>query len=189
MAEYKEGMSGVSRLIILLAVLLLLIGAFFGVKAWNVHQEEVEKGTLALSYDPEDVVTFEYTLDGAEYSFSREKDGTWSYDQDPSLTLDPDAVNTMLSSASSVYAETVVSEDLDDLETYGLDSPTFTLDLVLEDGTEPGLYEGSVNSMSGVTYACVKGDDSILALTTSISGSFSPVNDLLEEEETAEISE
>ena len=179
MAEYQEGMSGAKKLIILLVILALLIGAFFGIKSWNAHREETEKGKLLLSFEPADVTAFRYTLEGAEYSFVRGEDGTWKYEQDPSLSPDSDAVDSMLQSAGAVYAETVVSESLDDLDQYGLESPSFTLDLTLKDGSEAGIYEGSVNSMNGVTYACLKGEGEIVALSSSVSGSFLPISDLL----------
>ncbi|MBR2779596.1 MAG: DUF4340 domain-containing protein [Firmicutes bacterium] len=180
MAEYKEGMSGAKKLIILLVILALLLGLFFGVRAWNKHQEEADRGTQVLSFEPADVTSFRYTLDGVEYSFTRGKDGGWSYDQDPSGTPDSDKVDNMLQAAGDVYAETIVSDNLDELAKYGLEKPVFTLDLTLKDGSEHGLYEGSVNSMNGVTYACMKGESQIVALASSVSGSFLPASDLME---------
>lgn len=181
MAEYREGMSSVKKLIILLVVLAVLIGAFFGVKAWNTHEEEEEKGTVVFSFEPSDAAAFRYTLEGAEYSFVRGEDGNWSYEQDPSLVLDQGAVDAMLEASSKVYAQTIVSETPDNLEEYGLEKPVFTLDVTLKDKQEIGIYEGSVNSMNGVTYACMKGDGRIAALQPAVSSSFRAVNELLEQ--------
>ncbi len=179
MAEYKEGMGGAKKIIALLIVLALLIGAFFGVKALNTKQEETEKGTKMMSLDPKDIDSIYYTLEGAEFSIVRGEKGEWVYEQDPSMTLDQDAVDSMLETAGDIYAETVVSENLDDLSKYGLEKPSFILEVTQKDGSEHGYYEGIENSMNSVTYACMKDDDRIFAVASSVSGSFRPANELL----------
>ena len=85
------------QFIILVILLVVCVGAWLGIRAYNDRaQEKEEKETEAkkitvAEINADDITAFSYESDGAELSFTN-TDGTWTYDGDPSIPLDQDAV-------------------------------------------------------------------------------------------------
>ncbi len=178
----KKGIPGWGRILILLAVLAVGVGAYTGLKAYNEKQaDESASNTTMLSVNNSRVLSFTYELDGAVYTFTRDNSKSdWVYEQDPSLELDQDLVTGMLSTATSVSTEKIVAENMDSAAEYGLDDPSFTVLMVLKDGTVKSLSLGSVNSMTSDYYASVEGDGRIFTVNEDFYNSFTTAEELAE---------
>ncbi len=178
----KKTIPGWGRILILLAVLAVFAGTYAGLKAYNEKQaEENGSGTVMLSVNMSKVVSFTYELDGAVYTFTRDDSKSdWVYQQDPSLELDQDAVTGMLSTATAVSTDQIVAENLDQAAEFGLDDPSFTVTMVLKDGTVKTLYLGSVNAMTSDYYASVEGDGQIFTLNQDFYNAFTSAEELAE---------
>ena len=176
----KRKIPGWVRSVILLLVLVLVLGVYMALRTYNEHQADTDEAmTEMLSVDVEKVRSFTYELDGAVYTYSREDSKSdWIYEQDPSLELEQTLVDSLLSTASEVSTDKIVAENMDRAAEFGLDMPSFTLTMVLEDGTEKTVYLGSVNSMTSDYYASVEGDGRIFTLHQDYYSSFTGAEEL-----------
>lgn len=151
-------------------VLVFLIAATAGMKLYNKNAETAkEKETAAdtiyiTQTAAEDITAFSYELNGETLSFTKQ-DGTWSYDQDPSVNLDQDAVESLL----SVFATFTATDEItayENLSEYALDAPADTVTFTTDAGTVT-LYEGMENAMLNEYY--VKNADSDVVYLTATS--------------------
>ena len=173
-------------------VLVFLIAATAGMKIYNKNAETAkEKETAAdtiyiTQTAAEDITAFSYELNGETLSFTKQ-DGTWSYDQDPSVNLDQDAVESLL----SVFATFTATDEItayENLSEYALDTPADTVTFTTDAGTVT-LYEGMENAMLNEYYVKNADSDVVYLTATSLQTRLSKsVEDLtvLEETETAE---
>ena len=178
--EKKKKIPGWARILILAAVLAVGLGIWTGLKAYNEKQEEENtSGMTMLSVKNAKVRSFTYELDGAVYTFTRENSKSdWVYQQDPSLELDQDTVTGVLSVATNVSTEKIVADNSDRAAEFGLDDPSFTVTMVLEDGSQKTVYLGSVNPMTSDYYASVEGDGRIFTLNQDFYRSFTSAEEL-----------
>jgi hypothetical protein len=176
----KRKIPGWARILILLAVLLVVTGAYAALRLYNDRQAEIEDASeTILSVKEGQVVSFTYEKDGAVYTFAREnRKSDWVYQQDPSLELEQNLVDNVLLTATEITTKQIISENLDEAAEYGLDDPCFTLNMMLKDGTEQVLYLGSVNAMTSDYYAAVEGDGRIFTLSQDFYNSFADVDEL-----------
>ena len=168
------------RILILLVVLMIGLGVWTALKAYNEKQEDENASSITmLSISNSKVLSFTYELDGAVYTYTRENSkADWVYEQDPSLMLDQDAVTNMLSMATNVSTKLIAAENSDNAAEYGLDDPSFTVTMVLKDGTRKTLHLGSVNSMTSDYYASIEDDGRIFTLNQDFYNSFTSAEEL-----------
>lgn len=172
-------------------VLVFLIAATAGMKLYNKNAETAKEKEAAdtiyiTQTAAEDITAFSYELNGETLSFTKQ-DGTWSYDQDPSVNLDQDAVESLLSVFSSFTATDEITA-YEDLSEYALDAPADTVTFTTDAGTVT-LYEGMENAMLNEYYVKNADSDVVYLTATSLQTRLSKsVEDLtvLEETETAE---
>ncbi len=178
--EKNRKLSGGVRIVLLLAVLSIAVGIYFGLTAYNDRQAEKEDSqTEMLSVKTSDVISFTYDLDGVNYTFERE-DGKsdWMYVQDPSLELDQDTVTDMLSAGTSVSTKTIIADNLENASEYGLDHPSFTLSMNLKDSTVKTICLGTLNPMTSEYYSYIEGDERIFTLEQDFLSSFTTAEEL-----------
>ncbi len=178
---------------VVLAVLVVLVLVYFGIRFYNQKKEEREEEQEAAEtitvtdFDVKDVTAFSYQLDGQTLSYTKEGED-WLYDGDNTLDLDEDVVETMLSSADSLTAEEAL-EEYDSLADYGLDTPANTIVITTPDGTTT-LLVGNSNEITGEYYVMKEGSDDVYLVGTALDNTFGKaVEDLLEEEETEDTEE
>lgn len=176
------------QFILLVILLVVCVGAWLGIRAYNDRaQEKKEKETEAkkitvAEINTDDITAFSYESDGAELSFTN-TDGTWTYDGDPSIPLDQDAVASLLSNVEKVTAEDKI-EDYDDISDYGFDAPTQTVHVTTNE-KEYVFTFGMNNSLLGQDYLMSEGDDTVYLVSTTMKNAFSKtVSDLTKEEDT-----
>ncbi len=175
------------QFIALLIVLILCVAAYGLVMLYNKRtqknkEDSEEAAKIALTdYSTEDVTAFSYVLDGVTLSFTKDGD-EWSYDADTSINISASAVESLLSSASSMTAAEKV-ENPQDKADYGFDEPSNTITITTKAGTTT-LYIGASNDMLSQYYAMKEGDDSIYLVDSATATIFNKTLDSLTETST-----
>lgn len=132
-------------LIILLAVLLILCIVYFALRSYNQSQKEAEQAKAEAEeiqvVNIENPVEITYSSeDGSSVSLVKEDD-TWHLKDDTETALVQDTIENIADTVSDVQAERQI-KDPDSLESYGLDSPAYTITVTGEDGTTETIYIG-----------------------------------------------
>ena len=176
------------QFIILCVVLVAFCGTFFGLKAFNMHQEEKEAQKeedekIKLTGMSADKVTeFSYQNNGEEITFVKEDD-TWYYQADKSVSIKQTSITSMLSNVGTITAGQKL-EAPEDISEYGFDEPQ---NVIRVKGTDQELTItiGMYNSMTSQYYLMVSGDDSVYLVDSTIYTAFQKsVADVTEEPET-----
>ena len=127
------------QFIVILIVLAVLIAATFGMKWYNKNKEEEktaeeEASTIYISkVDVDTITAFSYEVDHVTYTFTKDGD-TWTYDGDTSLDMDEEAIDSMLSTLSSLTAIEEIS-DYTDLKEFGFDQPEDLISYTTSEGS------------------------------------------------------
>lgn len=176
------------QFIILCVVLVAFCGTFFGLKAFNKHQEEKEAQKeedekIKLTGMSADKVTeFSYQNNGEEITFVKEDD-TWYYQADKSVSIKQTSITSMLSNVGTITAGQKL-EAPEDISEYGFDEPQNVIRVKGAD-QELTITIGMYNSMTSQYYLMVSGDDSVYLVDSTIYTAFQKsVADVTEEPET-----
>ncbi len=146
-------------LIILAVALVVLLGVYLGLQAWNRHKEdrqaaEEEAARIHVAdTDPEDIVSMKFNVGSGDMSFEKE-DGTWYYTPDRDFPLLQDYPDDMAKTLGELTADREL-EDGDSLADYGLDDPDYTVEFEDGNGVSTTLYFGNV---TGDYYYMTVGD-------------------------------
>ena len=178
------------QFILLCVVLVAFCGIFFGLKAFNQHQEEKEaqeeeaQKIVLEGMAAEDVTEFSYRYGGEEIGFVKE-DGTWYFTGDKTVNITQTSIETMLSKVETVTASQKI-EAPEDVSEYGFDEPQNVIWLKSAD-KELTITIGMYNSMTSQYYLMVDGDDNVYLVDSTIYSAFQKsVEDVTEEEETTD---
>jgi len=147
-------------LIILAIVLVIVIVAAVILTNHNKKQEAAaDNDTVTAFFSESAVAEFSYTLDGEKLSF-RNETGGWVFEAKKEMVLDADVMGAMADMLTTVAAEKLVEEDAD-LEKYGLDNPSQTVEFTLESGESHVLALGDKNEAVSGVYAMVDGSGDV----------------------------
>ena len=123
------------NLITAVGVLVVLSGAYVGVKTYVAKQDaeeaeaDEEEYQEIISIASDDVKSVKFVMDKKEVTF--EKDGdSWVKSDETAFPVDQDKMDTLISSLSSVKAERTL-EDVEDASEYELDQPENTITVIL----------------------------------------------------------
>lgn len=144
-------------MIILLAVFVVLIGLYFVMQYVNKVQTESGQDETIMVTELENLSAMEYTNGETTMSFTN-SEGVWTVTDNSEINLNSGAVDAIANALSRVQANRVL-EGADELSSYGLEEPAYTITLKTEAGTEVTLYIG--NSVDGNYYATI-GDMAIV---------------------------
>ena len=170
-------------LIILLAVLLVLCIVYFALRSYNQSQKEAEQAKAEAEkiqvVDIENPVEITYSSeDGSSVSLVKE--------DDTETALVQDTIENIADTVSDVQAERQI-EDPDSLESYGLDSPAYTITVTGEDGTTETIYIGDGADSD---YYMTTGDkENVYTVSSSLPNVLEMNTDNLKEEEETESTE
>ena len=175
------------QFIILCVILVAFCGIFFGLKAFNQHQEdkkareEEEEKITAFSLSSDEITEFSYQHEGAEIAFVKE-DGTWYDKEDRERKITQTAVTSMLSKLENVTASQKL-EAPEDLAEYGFDQPQNVIRIKTGE-KERTVTIGMYNSITGAYYLMVDGDSNVYLVDGTVYTAFDKsVEDVTEEEE------
>lgn len=158
-------------------VLVVVIGAYFGVKYWNsAETAKAEAGTdtsIALTELTGDEITkFSYQYNGETFTFVKE-DGTWYNDADRSFPVKQSTIEGKLSSAVSTTATRELEADDAALSEYGLDAPANTITLTDVDGNETVFEIGDMNASTSEYYCRLNRSNKVYMISSSLNSMMS----------------
>jgi hypothetical protein len=105
--------------------------------------------------------------------------GGWQITQPETLAADGDAVGGMITTLSSLNADSTVEAKAADLVPYGLKDPTLDIQIVKKDGKTEELLLGDDTPTGSGTYAKVASDPRVFTIASSTkAGLDKPVTDL-----------
>ena len=165
------------NLITAVGVLVVLSGAYVGVKAYVAKQEAAdtesaeEENPEIISIASADVKSIKFVIDKKEVTF--EKDGdSWVKSDETDFPVDQDKIDTLVSSLSSIKAERTL-ENVEDASEYELDQPENTITVTTEDGETTVIQLGMENDSTSQEYIDLNKDSStVYVVSNSTFSSF-----------------
>lgn len=165
------------NLITAVGVLVVLSGAYVGVKAYVAKQDATEsesaeeKNPEIVSIASADVKSIKFVIDKKEVTF--EKDGdSWVKSDETDFPVDQDKIDTLVSSLNSITAERTL-EDVEDASEYELDQPENTITVTTEDGETTVIRLGMENDSTSQEYIDLNKDSStVYVVSNSTFSSF-----------------
>ena len=165
------------NLITAVGVLVVLSGAYVGVKAYVAKQEAAdtesaeEENPEIISIASADVKSIKFVIDKKEVTF--EKDGdSWVKSDETDFPVDQDKIDTLVSSLNSIKAERTL-ENVEDASEYELDQPDNTITVTTEDGETTVIQLGMENDSTSQEYIDLNEDSStVYVVSNSTFSSF-----------------
>lgn len=167
------------KLIKLIVLLVVLAGLVVGYVFLSKHmakkeaaenaQPEVDTTVTVFTLDSSKVSAIDYVFDGESISLKK-ADGKWQWADDADFPLDETYPEDMLSVLTSVIADRLIAENLDNEAEFGMDEPNMSVKYSTSDGTEYTYVIGDYNSVSEGYYVKVGTQDKIYMIKDS-SGS------------------
>ena len=165
------------NLITAVGVLVVLSGAYVGVKAYVAKQEAAdtesaeEENPEIISIASADVKSIKFVIDKKEVTF--EKDGdSWVKSDETDFPVDQDKIDTLVSSLNSIKAERTL-ENVEDASEYELDQPENTITVTTEDGKTTVIQLGMENDSTSQEYIDLNEDSStVYVVSNSTFSSF-----------------
>lgn len=155
-------------LTVAIIILILLLAVYFILRNSNLGEEEqstVETKTI-FQADADDISELTVEQGENQYTFQKEED-TWIYTGEDGFPLDTDELENKAAAITSVTATTII-ENPENLEDYGLDSPSVKISVKTVDGETETLEVGNENTAVSGCYVTVNGDDSNVYLVDSL---------------------
>lgn len=156
------------HILILSAVLVICVGAWLGLRAWNAYREEQDaaqqEAEIIRLASLEDITSLSFENDGTELAFEKQ-DGTWVYAGDADFPLDQsylENLETLLSDLTAVRG----IEDADTMEAYGLASPPCQLTAGTSSGDSFQIYIGEASGDN--YYARLEGSETVYTITSDL---------------------
>ena len=165
------------NLITAVGVLVVLSGAYVGVKAYVAKQEAAdtesaeEENPEIISIASADVKSIKFVIDKKEVTF--EKDGdSWVKSDETDFPVDQDKIDTLVNSMNSIKAERTL-ENVEDASEYELDQPDNTITVTTEDGETTVIQLGMENDSTSQEYIDLNKDSStVYVVSNSTFSSF-----------------
>ena len=165
------------NLITAVGVLVVLSGAYVGVKAYVAKQEAAdtesaeEENPEIISIASADVKSIKFVIDKKEVTFEKEGD-SWVKSDETDFPVDQDKIDTLVSSLNSIKAERTL-ENVEDASEYELDQPDNTITVTTEDGETTVIQLGMENDSTSQEYIDLNKDSStVYVVSNSTFSSF-----------------
>ena len=152
------------NLITAVGVLVVLSGAYVGVKAYVAKQDaketesEEEESREIISITSDDVKSIKFVIDKKEVTFEKSGD-SWVKSDETAFPVDQDKIDALIGSLNSVKAERVL-ENVEDASEYELNQPENTITVTTQDGEETIIRVGMENDSTSQEYIDLNKDSS-----------------------------
>lgn len=146
---------------VLLAMLAIFVGAFFGIRKYNEAQSEKparQEGTVVLDVSADDVIRYTYDYEGETYTLEKEGD-TWYAAGDHTRNLYQYRAGSLMEGIAPLIATQVI-ENVSDLAQYGLTEPQRTISYETATGSYT-IYVGDRNSVTASYYVSLPSDSRV----------------------------
>ena len=165
------------NLITAVGVLVVLSGAYVGVKAYVAKQDAAEsesaekENSEIVSIASADVKSIKFVIDKKEVTFEKDED-SWVKSDETDFPVDQDKIDTLVSSLNSITAERTL-KDVEDASEYELDQPENTITVTTEDGETTVIRLGMENDATSQEYIDLNKDSStVYVVSNSTFSSF-----------------
>ena len=172
--EEKDMRKKNKGILILLAVLILLVAVYFGLRTWNAQQEEKaqeeqEAATVHVTdTSAEDIVSLKFNVGNGDLEFGKEDD-QWYYTPDKDFPLQQSYPEDMAETVGSITADRELT-DGDSIDAYGLDEPAYTIEYTDADGNTAELLFGDMTGDD--YYVMLNGNDTVYTVNSSVIDPF-----------------
>ena len=158
-------MSQIKKSLLGLLALLVVAGAVGGIALWTQKDEAAkteakEKSEKLFDFDKAHARSLRLEKDGKLVAALSKDEKGWKLDQPIKAESDDSAVDSLLSSLSSLKQKKDLADEKD-LKAYGLDAPRLAVMVKLDDGKEQGLLLGVDNSFDNTLYVKKSGDATV----------------------------
>ena len=171
------------KLIVLLGVLVVLLGAAYAAAQLNPEKEEETVYTTIFTLDPEQVTALTWYY-SEEVPLVKEEDG-WVYEEDPQFPLDTTYVDAMLTALSQIDSSKTI-ENVENWDEYTLEAPICEINLTV-DGEDVTIKVGEETGLGGQRYVSI-GDENAYLVDNSFLEPFKyGLYDVLKMEEIPEM--
>ncbi len=163
-----------TQIIVLLAILVLIACSYVGLKNYNTKAEEAESepAYTALSLGEDEKVTnLKVTNENGEFDLKKQDDETWILTSDESVDVDEDKISTKIESIKTITSDQIV-ENAENLADYGLEEPSVTIEITLENGDSHTIKIGDYNNVASAYYLMVDDISTIYTVPTTINTNF-----------------
>lgn len=153
----------------------VVLAALLGVLYWSNHHQATDTSVKAsadvspkiLSLSSPDITGLAIDRkDEPPVDLSRRSSGTWQITAPQSLAADQDTVSTLLSIASSLNADRLITDKATNLAAYGLATPPLEVDLTTKDNKTKKLLVGDQTPSGNAYYAMVSGDPRVYTIAS-----------------------
>ena len=165
------------KLVIAVGVLVILSGAYVGVKTYVAMQDAKEEESNeeetqeVVSIAPEDIQSIKFILDKKETAFEK-KGESWVKSDENAFPVDQDKLDTLAGTFSSVTAQRTL-KDVEDPSEYELDNPQNTITVTTTDGETTVIQVGMENDSTSQEYIDLNDDSStVYVVSNSVFQSF-----------------
>ena len=152
------------RLAILLGILICVSLAAFGVSRYEKQKEFIKNSDeIIMEVDQEEVNLLSWECDTGTFTFHRDEEGSWIYDEDEEFPVDEEKLGELLELFEEFGASFII-EEVEDFGQYGLDTPVCTIRME----TESDAYEillGNYSAMDSQRYVSI-GDGNVYLVKT-----------------------
>jgi hypothetical protein len=161
----------IRSLIVATFVLLGLVGALY----WSEHRKSgdetpkasAEVGPSILKLDPAAITKLELKKKGAEpIVLAQNGSGAWQITQPKEFHADTNIVSSALTTLSLLTSQRLVEDNASDLKQYGLDQPSFEVDITEKDSKTQKLFLGEATPTGSAIYVMVAGDPRVFTMAS-----------------------
>lgn len=172
-----------SGLIISAVVLAALGGALW----WSNKDKEKEATQPAKDAPPKILTLTEGDIQRLDLKkranepvvVQRNQSGKWEISAPKAFLADQEAANTLAAAAASVTSDKLVDDKPSDIKQFGLDAPSFEIDIKLKSGQVKKLILGDDTATGSSTYARLDGDPRVFTVASFVrTGLAKEVKDL-----------
>jgi hypothetical protein len=158
-----------------LTVAMIVLAALVGTLYWSEHRKPADDTAkasadappLILKLDEASITKLELKKkDAAAIVLDRNSSGNWQITQPKPYGADQSTVTSALSTLSSLNSERLLEDHASDLKEYGLDQPSFEVDISEKDNKTQKLELGESTPTGSAVYAMLAGDPRVFTLAT-----------------------
>ena len=159
------------KLVIAVGVLVILSGAYVGVKTYVAMQDAKEEESNeeetqeVVSIASEDIQSIKFILDKKETTFEKEGD-SWVKSDESAFPVDQDKLDTLAGTFSSVTAQRTL-KDVENPSEYELDNPQNTITVTTTDGEATVIQVGMENDSTSQEYIDLNDDSSTVYVVSN----------------------
>lgn len=161
-------------MILLLVVLAVLVGGYFGVQQMNKPETVAETtGSFALTEKTaEEMTGLRWTAGETSWAF-RMEDGAWVTEEEPAWPVNQGVLQDLAEQLIALQA-TRKLENITSEADYGLETPALTVTAAWSDGTETAYRMGDATPFADGYYLKISGGDGVIyTIASSLSDLFS----------------